>query len=212
MTSSNSRGMADRTSSHEERFTKIDDLLREYEKANLNTPPTTPRYQPTKYRHKPKEMSHSLSENNVSFRLNRGHNNVVSGSPQLQRDNRYDAASKNFNDDSETTPVTHTRGRGLNRTPSPVKGLEDIKEDQSPEGNHDHSTHKPLPAFPPASPTKRSRSPIKQLFGEKGFLGRTTSMNELPSEEYRKRGVWHLGEKFKHRVEGMVDCPAAPRS
>lgn len=49
---------------------------------------------------------------------------------------------------------------------------------------------------------------MKQLFGENGFLGRSTSMKELPSEEYRKKGVKHLGEKFKQRVEGMVSCAA----
>lgn len=31
-------------------------------------------------------------------------------------------------------------------------------------------------------------------------------MKELPSEEYRKKGVKHLGEKLKQRVEGMVSC------
>ena len=57
----------------------------------------------------------------------------------------------------------------------------------------------------PSSPTKRSRSPMKQLFGERGFLGRSTSMKELPSEEYRKKGVKHWSEKIKQRVGGMTE-------
>lgn len=195
----------DRTSFHEERFTKIEDLLREYEKANAKRLPSAPRYQPTKYQHKPKGISHSLSENNVSFRLNGGHNHVSSGSPQPQRSNRYDANSENSHHNSETTPSAHSRGRlPANRTPSPIKGLDDIKEDQTSEGSYNHDTQKSLPAYPPASPTKRSRSPMKQLFGENGFLGRSTSMKELPSEDGRKKGVKHLGEKFKHHIEGMT--------
>lgn len=71
-----------------------------------------------------------------------------------------------------------------------MKLLEDIKEDQSPGS--------------PVVPPKRSRSPMKQLFGEGGWLGRSTSMKELPDEEYRKKGLKHWGGKLKQRVEEMV--------
>ncbi|KAL8998541.1 MAG: hypothetical protein Q9188_006078 [Gyalolechia gomerana] len=204
MTAINPYDKLDRNPSHEERFTRIDDLLREYEKANPKASPTTPRYQPTKYQHKPKGMSHSFSENNMSFRRNEGHSQISAGSLQMQQPDRYDAANAISINGPETTPFARGRGRLPNRSASPVKGLEDIKEDQTPEGSHDHSAYKDLPPDPPASPSKRSRSPMKQLFGENGFLGRSTSMKELPSEDYRKRGVKHLGEKFKQRVEGMT--------
>ncbi|KAL9030828.1 MAG: hypothetical protein Q9196_001082 [Gyalolechia fulgens] len=205
MTSINPYDKLDRSPSHEERFTRIDDLLREYEKANPKASPTTPRYQPTKYQHKPKGMSHSFSENNTSFRRNDGHGQMSAGSLQMQQPGRYDAANAMSGYGSETTPFACARGRLPNRTTSPIKGLEDIKEDQTPEGRYSYNAHKDLPADPPASPTKRSRSPMKQLFGENGFLGRSTSMKELPSEDYRKRGVKHLGEKLKQRVEGMTE-------
>ena len=83
-----------------------------------------------------------------------------------------------------------TRGRSTFRPPSPTK-LDDIAEI-------------PITDLRP-SPVKRSRSPVKQLFGEHGWLGRSTSMKELPSEEYRKTGFKHWGEKLKHKVGELVN-------
>lgn len=81
------------------------------------------------------------------------------------------------------------RGRVDARTPSPAK-LDDIVENR-------------IADFSP-SPIKRSRSPVKQLFGERGWLGRSTSMKELPSEEYRKTGFKHWGGKLKQKVGEIV--------
>lgn len=84
-----------------------------------------------------------------------------------------------------------------NRTPSPRR-LNDIKEEQGTNSFIENSA-----AYPP-SPIKRSRSPVKQLFGEQGWLGRSTSMRELPSEEFRKTGIKHWGGKLKQRIEYIV--------
>lgn len=84
-----------------------------------------------------------------------------------------------------------------NRTPSPTR-LNDIKEEQGTNSFIENSA-----ALPP-SPIKRSRSPAKQLFGEQGWLGRSTSMRELPSEEFRKTGIKHWGGKLKQRIEYIV--------
>lgn len=83
------------------------------------------------------------------------------------------------------------------RTPSPRR-LNDIKEEQCTKPFLESSA-----AFP-SSPIKRSRSPAKQLFGEQGWLGRSTSMRELPSEEYRKTGIKYWGGKLKQRIEDIV--------
>jgi hypothetical protein len=56
----------------------------------------------------------------------------------------------------------------------------------------------------PQSPPKRSRSPMKKMFGENGWLGRSASMKEKPSEQYQKTGLKHWGGKLKQRVEGLV--------
>ncbi|KAI4238254.1 MAG: hypothetical protein L6R40_005794 [Gallowayella cf. fulva] len=161
--------------------------------------PNIPRYQPTKYQERPKGMSNSVSENNITFRRQPGHKQAVFEASQQHDD--YDDTSI-YSQDSQSVP--HSRGRLAHHTPSPTKTLEDIKEDQTPEGNRDYSDQKSLPLEPPLSPVKRSRSPIKQLFGEKGLLGRSTSMKELPSEENRKKGVKGLVEKLNQRVGGMV--------
>lgn len=84
-----------------------------------------------------------------------------------------------------------------NRTPSPRR-LNDIKEEQGTNSFIENSA-----AYSP-SPIKRSRSPVKQLFGEQGWLGRSTSMRELPSEEFRKTGIKHWGGKLKQRIEYIV--------
>ena len=94
-----------------------------------------------------------------------------------------------FADDNDPPILSSPRGRAITRTPSPIKNLEDIKEEAS--------------ISPNVSP-KRSRSPMKQLFGENGWLGRSLSMKELPSEEYRKTGIKNWGEKFKQRMVQKV--------
>ncbi|OJD12132.1 hypothetical protein AJ78_07219 [Emergomyces pasteurianus Ep9510] len=78
------------------------------------------------------------------------------------------------------------RGRSL----SPVKILEDLDEN--------------LPLEFLESPTKRPRSPHKKLFGENGWLGRSPSSKESPSEKTKKPGFKSLGEKIKQRVEDMT--------
>lgn len=145
-------------------------------------------------------MTQSISENNLSFRRPHDHNHQSPKTIQPRPEYGPNGISSQYGTGSPS--FARPRGRHTSRTPSPVKGLEDIKEDQTPEGIRDQSPHKAVPMDMPASPVKRSRSPMKQLFGDKGFLGRSTSMKELPSAEYRKKGMKHFGEKFKQRVEG----------
>jgi hypothetical protein len=51
---------------------------------------------------------------------------------------------------------------------------------------------------------------MKQLFGEHGWLGKSMSMKELPTAEYRKGGIKHWGGKLKERVEHLVFSPSSP--
>ncbi|PGH34258.1 hypothetical protein GX50_02935 [[Emmonsia] crescens] len=82
------------------------------------------------------------------------------------------------------------RGRGRGRSMSPVKILEDLDENS------------PLEFLP--SPMKRPRSPHKKLFGENGWLGRSPSLKESPSEKNKRPGFKSLGEKIKQRVEDIT--------
>lgn len=152
---------------------------------------------------KPKGMSQSRSESHINYRpapasirfLNEARDEV-----------RYQTKfGGNLRSPPFTSPV---RGRSVTRTPSPTKmspsgkvsptKLDDIKEDQ--------------PTDFLLSPTKRSRSPVKQLFGEHGWLGKSTSMKELPSEQYRKSAIKHWGGKLKQRVGEMVSIFSPPPS
>lgn len=132
-------------------------------------------------------MPHSQSEGNIHFR-SRGvtdHNFRVG---KTLEDVAGDYHKRSSQDTDASSSLS--RGRTLTRTPSPIKTLEDIKEDQTSDST--------------PSPTKRSRSPFKQMFGENGWLGRSTSMHELPNERYRKNGIKHWGGKIKQRVENLV--------
>lgn len=193
---------SERSPYHPERFTRPDDLLREYENANAQNSPRAPLLQPTRYQHKPKGLSQSVSENNITFRRNDDPRQLPHKPSQYFQ--YYDAVNTTANQDSLPSQSARARGRLPARNLSPSKGLEDIEEDQSPKPVQDGRSLEEKPILLPTSPTKRSRSPMKQLFGENGFLGRSTSMKELQSEDYRKKGVKHLGEKFKHCVGGMV--------
>ena len=151
---------------------------------------STPRKGGAKHYRKPPGMSQSLSENDFLYRRH-GHDPAIIRSPtkfemkDLERDSPLYVLEQGVNSSTDAS----RRGRQGFRTPSPIK-LEDIREDQ--------------PMNFPSSPVRRSRSPVKQLFGEHGWLGRSTSMKEMPSEEYRKHGLKLWGGKLKHAVGMMV--------
>ena len=141
--------------------------------------------------HKSPRMPHSQSESNINYHAppTNAHSLRVGKTFALRGDNHLRSSD-------ESTESAFSRGRSVSRTPSPVKLLEDIKEDQSPGS--------------PVAPPKRSRSPMKQLFGERGWLGKSTSFKELPDEEYRKKGLKHWGGKIKQRVEDFVGPISQP--
>ena len=151
-----------------------------------NTPQPPPKYGHHRG-HKSPGMSHSQSEGNIDFRSRgiKDHNLRVGKTFESASGDHQRRSSKDTDSSS-----SFSRGRTITRTPSPVKTLEGIKEDQVSNS--------------PPSPIKRSRSPFKQMFGENGWLGRSTSMNELPNEKYRKNGIKHWGGKIKQRVENLV--------
>ena len=158
--------------------------------------PTQP---PLKYGHKKGQkspgMSHSQSEENIDLRSREIKDHNLRVGKTFER-----VASDHNTRSSQDTDASSSfsRGRTITRTPSPVKTLEDIKEDQA--------------SNLPLTPIKRSRSPFKQMFGENGWLGRSTSMNELPNEKYRKNGIKHWGGKIKQRVENLVRLKEKPPS
>lgn len=136
---------------------------------------------------KPFGMPQSRSEGNMQYSHQRSYSyeNV---------ENDYDMGGFpyiKFADEND--PPLFDRGQGAYRAPSPVKTLDDIEEEEPVEEEVKENI-----------PPRRAQSPIKQLFGEKGWLGRSTSMKELPSEEYRKTGIKHWGGKIKEKMLGKV--------
>jgi hypothetical protein len=75
-------------------------------------------------------------------------------------------------------PRDNYNGQNTARPRSPTKTLDDVEE-------HDESSiDSPLPPSL-AEPKKRSRSPMKKMFGEHGWLGRTP--NEIQDIKHPKQ-------------------------
>ena len=173
-----------------ERYTKIEDF---FDPEEVRTPRGRDIIQKLPQKaYKVPTMPHSQSENNIAFR---------SGVSSSSNSSQFSHISLPREDDhirfSEDTAISSTfsRGRSSRRTPSPTKDLEDIQEDQS---------------LMTPSPSKRSRSPMKRMFGEGGWLGKSMSMNELPSEQYRKTGLKHWSGKIKKGMESLVCSNPGP--
>ena len=168
----------------DDRYTKFGDFINSN---SMKTPTNGPPKLSSKT-HKGHQMPHSQSEGNIKFRS--GHS---SSSSESQFSHIYLALDDDQTRSSEDTAGSSilSRGRSARRIDSPIKGLEDIKEIQSP-------------VTPPPSPPKRSRSPMKMMFGDKGWLGKSMSMSELPSAEYRKMGFKNLGGRLKRGVGNLV--------
>ncbi len=199
----------------EDRYTKLEDF---YDEPHLSleelardignfydfveNSPTRGGAQPT-YRHN--GMSHSLSEGNIEFRLRAGqpkaghfrHRRLPSDEITI----RYsEDDSTSFSSPSRgAVSSSSSRGRSVIRTPSPFK-LEDIKEASRSVEELSMIPH------------KRHHSPVKQLFGEHGWLGASRSTKDLPGDLRRKKtGLKEWTGKLKERVEHLV-CVSASLS
>ncbi|KKA16408.1 hypothetical protein T310_10015 [Rasamsonia emersonii CBS 393.64] len=131
-----------------------------------------------------KHIPHSKSESHIK-------NEEAYEVCAYQREHRHVhfdfSEQKNTVDSQPSTPV---RGRPLVR-PSVSRNHLNYDDDDDIDIFH-------------GSPKKGSRSPHKKLFGENGWLGRTTSMKEQPDERYRKTALQKVGEKIKQQVEDWV--------
>jgi hypothetical protein len=112
-------------------------------------------------------------------------------------------------------PVQHARSRDLPR--SPKKTLHDVSE-------QDEFIAQPRSSSPPpVPPKKRSRSPMKKMFGENGWLGQ--SADEKPElkvqpKKFVARGTGDVPirkkttmmGKLKNKLEEIVSRPSSPSS
>ncbi|SLM40222.1 hypothetical protein LPUS_10967 [Lasallia pustulata] len=139
----------------------------------------------TKISHPLQGMVHSQSEGSLAFR--RGINTPGFHPVSSKQNGPYAKLSQSI----DCPLQSPSRGRLTSRTPSPVKHLDDVPEDYA------------LDLTP--SSAKRARSPIKRMFGENGWLGRSASMKEFPTDQSHKAGLKTWGEKLKQRVEDLTD-------
>ena len=169
-----------------ERYTRLGDMYDSEDQENMASAARVMYEGAAAKNHgKPSGMPHSRSEGSIQYKHRPAYSQDHQKAPTL-------GGFPYIRFANEDDPPILDRGRAALRSPSPVKQLDDIKEEESIE---------------PEAPPKRAQSPIKQLFGEKGWLGRSTSMKELPSEEYRKTGIKHWGGKIKEKMLGKVCIP-----
>ena len=136
-------------------------------------------------------MNHSRSEGNIGFQS--GVSSSSSGSGLSYLNYSSDDDQMRLSEDTSSPP--QSRGRSTRRAASPSKDLADILEIQPVKQSAE-------------SPPKRSRSPMKRLFAERGWFGKSMSMTELPNDENRRLGlgIRNLKGKLVKGVENLV-CP-----
>ena len=169
--------MATRYPSQDGRYTHLGDF-RDDTQRNSNL---------TRYRGLP----HSQSESSVDFWRKVHKRGVSSSGTENSGSDRIRLSEDTTSGSSSSASASASRGRSLLRTPSPTKELDTIKEDPSSS------------EASPALPVKRSRSPVKQLFGENGWLGKSPS-KDAPPEEQKEPALKRWGEKLRRRVDHMV--------
>lgn len=89
--------------------------------------------------------------------------------------------------------------RNLNRSRSPTKTLEDVSERDE---NDDDLANTPAP-YPP-KPNKRSRSPMKKVFGENGWLGKFPDEQPDPKQRSKNTFVTHMDFAHRPKKTGMM--------
>ncbi|KAK2763288.1 hypothetical protein FQN54_009924 [Arachnomyces sp. PD_36] len=136
---------------------------------------------------------------NVPQSKSEGH--LKSCMKQAQGDNPY--ASPPYVNHYET-PIRGGQRSPAGRASSPVRGrTREREKPRSPVRFSDTiDEHDPLPYL--HTPTRRTRSPHKKLFGENGWLGRSTSMKELPAEKYKKPGFKSFSDKIKQHLGDLA--------
>ena len=96
-----------------------------------------------------------------------------------------------------------SKGHAINRnlTRSPTKTLDDVSErDEYDDSLPNTSSRAP----PPNPPKKRSRSPMKKMFGEHGWLGQSPDEKFDPKLRSKKSFVTHMDFAHRPKKIGMM--------
>ena len=123
-------------------------------------------------------LGHSYSENNIP-----SHVTTFPASPPKTGYSKLDNVLEN-----PFQSPQFERGRGRDRTGSPFKEISISGQDSTSDYN-------------PHSPPRRSRSPMKKMFGDNGWLGRSTSLKDTHNHQ---SGLKMWSGNIKHRVADMV--------
>jgi hypothetical protein len=151
-------------------------------------------------------MKKSISESNALYKAHRpapitipnreqtgGLRNRSDSSPNILQPQKEKHAARNYDGDTEEYKwrsdarrgQSPSRGRSVR---SPAKHLDDVPEKDE--------SFKEQPFTPP----KRSKSPIKRMFGEGGWLSTSSGPKEESSAQKRSR----LMGKIKSKIEELV--------
>lgn len=112
-------------------------------------------------------------------------------------------------DNNRSSPKSASPSRHLTR--SPTKVLDDVSERDEYDGRISNAD--PFLSPTPSSPKKRSRSPMKKMFGEHGWLGRSPNeaqegnLQSKKSSHGRKEKSSVMG-KLRTKIEELVSTPS----
>ena len=167
-------------------------LLSEHEigTSKVNMPQNAYRSVSSQPSHKPRTMCHSQSESDITYSSSSStpipsltHSGSFSGGI-------YTTKLVQQKDSSSRSPQ---RRMPPSRTPSPTKRLPELPD-------LDENVELDLTK----SPSKRSKSPTKQMFGEKGWLNQSPGAKSTKDEQNRKTGIKSFSGKIKQRMGELV--------
>ncbi len=148
---------------------------------------------PTQRSHQDSEKSTPRGDQNIGARL--GSKSPLRCPPSYNQDRT--ARSPIRHGPKGSLSRDHPTGRNTIR--SPAKTMDQLSElDEYQYGLPNQSSN----TSPCSSPKKRSRSPMKKMFGENGWLGK--SPNEMPDLGLRSRKKIGMMEKLKNKFEEIV--------
>ena len=128
--------------------------------------------------------------------------NQASQSPRRRQDHAQESPTRSPIGNSPQSSFSKSSSINRNMTRSPTKVLDDVYErDEYDEPLPNRSSKTP----PSSPPKKRSRSPMKKMFGENGWLGQSPDEKPNPKLRPKKPFVTHMDFANRPKKIGMME-------
>ena len=156
-----------------------------------------------KYYTEPREADSPVRRGRSEDSTPRGGQDVVALSPRRHRQD-YTQETSSCSPTRRSPQASSSKGYTVNRnfTRSPTKTLDDVYErDEYNDGIPSRISKNP----PSSPPKKRSRSPMKKMFGAHGWLGQSPDEKPDPKLQSKKSFVTHMEFTNRPKKIGMME-------